>query len=132
MRRVAGFARPAAAVATDHSMQRHALDPKVFIRSMGARGHLGGLSLATREAIRLLGRNQADRERLQGPRDAETMATRDRLAAASLAAGKVKDAISHYKRVLADREKVLGSGSFDTLAGIGPRLERGAVIRAGV
>jgi GTPase len=36
-------------------MQRHALDPKVFIRSMGARGHMGGLSLATREAIRLLG-----------------------------------------------------------------------------
>ena len=36
-------------------MQRHALDPKVFIRSMGARGHLGGLSLATREATRLLG-----------------------------------------------------------------------------
>jgi LAO/AO transport system kinase len=36
-------------------MQRHALDPKVFIRSMGARGHLGGLSLATREAIRMLG-----------------------------------------------------------------------------
>jgi LAO/AO transport system kinase len=35
-------------------MQRHSLDPKVFIRSMGARGHLGGLSLATREAIRLL------------------------------------------------------------------------------
>ena len=36
-------------------MQRHALDGKVFIRSMGARGHLGGLSLASREAIRLLG-----------------------------------------------------------------------------
>ena len=36
-------------------MQRHALDSKVFIRSMGARGHLGGLSIATREAIRLLG-----------------------------------------------------------------------------
>jgi LAO/AO transport system kinase len=36
-------------------MQRHALDPKVFIRSMGARGHLGGLSLAAREAVRLLG-----------------------------------------------------------------------------
>ncbi|HZK74879.1 MAG TPA: methylmalonyl Co-A mutase-associated GTPase MeaB [Clostridia bacterium] len=35
-------------------MQRHALDHKVFIRSMGARGHLGGLSLAAREAIRLL------------------------------------------------------------------------------
>ena len=36
-------------------MQRHALDARVFIRSMGARGHLGGLSLSTREAIRLLG-----------------------------------------------------------------------------
>ena len=36
-------------------MQRHALDPGVYIRSMGARGHLGGLSAATREAVRLLG-----------------------------------------------------------------------------
>jgi LAO/AO transport system kinase len=36
-------------------MQGHALDPGVYIRSMGARGHLGGLSVATREAIRLLG-----------------------------------------------------------------------------
>ena len=36
-------------------MQRHALDPRVYIRSMGARGHLGGLSVATREAIRLMG-----------------------------------------------------------------------------
>ncbi|MEP7105412.1 MAG: methylmalonyl Co-A mutase-associated GTPase MeaB [Chloroflexota bacterium] len=36
-------------------MQRHALDAGVYIRSMGARGHLGGLSAASREAIRLLG-----------------------------------------------------------------------------
>jgi LAO/AO transport system kinase len=36
-------------------MQAHALDSGVFIRSMGARGHLGGLSIATREAIRLIG-----------------------------------------------------------------------------
>jgi len=36
-------------------MQRHALDGGVYIRSMGARGHLGGLSAASREAIRLLG-----------------------------------------------------------------------------
>ncbi len=35
-------------------MQGHALDPGVFIRSMGARGHLGGLALATRAAVRLL------------------------------------------------------------------------------
>jgi LAO/AO transport system kinase len=36
-------------------MQRHALDGGVYIRSMGARGHLGGLSVASREAVRLLG-----------------------------------------------------------------------------
>lgn len=35
-------------------MQDHALDPGVFIRSMGARGNLGGLSRATREAVQVL------------------------------------------------------------------------------
>ena len=35
-------------------MQDHATDPGVFIRSMASRGHLGGLALATPEAIRLL------------------------------------------------------------------------------
>jgi LAO/AO transport system kinase len=35
-------------------MQDHALDDGVFIRSMATRGHLGGLALATPEAIRAL------------------------------------------------------------------------------
>jgi LAO/AO transport system kinase len=35
-------------------MQDHALDSGVFIRSMATRGHLGGLALATPEAIRVL------------------------------------------------------------------------------
>jgi len=35
-------------------MQDHTHDEKVYIRSMATRGHLGGLSLATSEAIRLL------------------------------------------------------------------------------
>ena len=35
-------------------MQTHATDAGVFIRSMATRGHLGGLSLATSEAVRLL------------------------------------------------------------------------------
>jgi len=35
-------------------MQNHALDPGVFIRSMGTRGSLGGLSRNTRDAIRVL------------------------------------------------------------------------------
>ena len=35
-------------------MQDHALDAGVFIRSMATRGHLGGLALATPEAVRAL------------------------------------------------------------------------------
>ena len=35
-------------------MQSHATDSGVFIRSMAARGHLGGLSLAAPEAVRVL------------------------------------------------------------------------------
>ena len=35
-------------------MQTHASDPGVFIRSMGSRGHLGGLSGATRDALEVL------------------------------------------------------------------------------
>jgi LAO/AO transport system kinase len=35
-------------------MQGHALDDGVFIRSMATRGHLGGLALATPEAMRVL------------------------------------------------------------------------------
>lgn len=42
-------------------MQRHALDRGVFIRSMAARGHLGGLAAATREAIRLIDASGRDR-----------------------------------------------------------------------
>jgi LAO/AO transport system kinase len=36
-------------------MQEHATDPTVFIRSMATRGHLGGLSLAVPDAVRLFG-----------------------------------------------------------------------------
>jgi len=35
-------------------MMDHALDPGVFVRSMATRGHLGGLTLAVPEAIRVL------------------------------------------------------------------------------
>ncbi len=35
-------------------MQDHATDPGVFIRSMASRGHLGGLSWATPQAVRVL------------------------------------------------------------------------------
>ncbi len=35
-------------------MQSHALDPGVYIRSMATRGHLGGLSVAAPQALRVL------------------------------------------------------------------------------
>jgi LAO/AO transport system kinase len=35
-------------------MQEHTVDPEVFIRSMGSRGHLGGLALSTQKSIRVL------------------------------------------------------------------------------
>lgn len=35
-------------------MQDHATDPEVYIRSMASRGHLGGLSWATPQALRVL------------------------------------------------------------------------------
>jgi GTPase len=35
-------------------MQDHATDPGVFIRSMSSRGHLGGLAVATPQAVRVL------------------------------------------------------------------------------
>ena len=41
-------------------MQSHATDPKVFIRSMASRGHLGGLALAAPEAIRVLDASGAE------------------------------------------------------------------------
>ena len=41
-------------------MQNHALDEKVFIRSMATRGHLGGLSLAAPEAMRVLEASGSD------------------------------------------------------------------------
>jgi LAO/AO transport system kinase len=35
-------------------MQRHALDPQVFIRSVATRGHMGGLSRSARDMVRVL------------------------------------------------------------------------------
>jgi len=41
-------------------MQDHATDPRVFIRSMASRGHLGGLSWATPQALRVMDAGGAD------------------------------------------------------------------------
>ena len=62
-------------------MVRHTLDPGAFIRSMAARGHLGGLAAAAREAIRLLDASGRDRRLLEtvgvGQSELEVMETAD-------------------------------------------------------
>ena len=62
-------------------MQRHSTDSGVFIRSMAARGHLGGLAGAAREAVRLLDAAGRDRCLVEtvgvGQSELEVMQTAD-------------------------------------------------------
>ena len=62
-------------------MQRHTGDSGVYIRSMAARGHLGGLASAAREAIRLIDASGRDRCLLEtvgvGQSELEVMQTAD-------------------------------------------------------
>jgi LAO/AO transport system kinase len=62
-------------------MQRHTGDAGVYIRSMAARGHLGGLSIASREVVRLLLASGHDRCLLEtvgvGQSELEVMQTAD-------------------------------------------------------
>jgi LAO/AO transport system kinase len=62
-------------------MQRHTGDAGVFIRSMAARGHLGGLASAAREAVRLIDASGRDRCLLEtvgvGQSELEVMQTAD-------------------------------------------------------
>ncbi len=57
-----------------------------------------------------------DSERLLGARHPNTLATREGLAAAFLAAGQPKDAIEHYKRLVADTEAAGGHDHPDAIA----------------
>jgi tetratricopeptide (TPR) repeat protein len=50
----------------------------------------------------------ADRERLLGPDDPDTLAARNNLAVAYQAAGRTDEAITLHEQALADRERVLG------------------------
>jgi tetratricopeptide (TPR) repeat protein len=50
----------------------------------------------------------ADAERLLGPGEAETLATRSSLAAAHFAGGRLTEAVALLRRTLADSERCLG------------------------
>jgi len=72
-------------------MQRHTLDPGVYIRSMAARGHLGGLASASREAIRLVDASGRDRCLLEtvgvGQSELEVMQIADTVVVVTTPAG---------------------------------------------
>ena len=50
----------------------------------------------------------ADKERILGPAHPDTLATRNNLAVAYQAAGRVAEAIAIYEPLLADRARILG------------------------
>ncbi len=60
-------------------------------------------------------RNLADRERVLGPDHPDPLTSRNNLAYAYRAAGRIDGAIAMYERNLADRERVLGPDHPSTL-----------------
>ena len=72
-------------------MQRHATDSGVFIRSMAARGHLGGLASAVREAVGLIAASGRDRCLVEtvgvGQSELEVMHVADTVVVVTTAAG---------------------------------------------
>ena len=68
------------------------------------------------QAIPLYEQTLADRERVLGPDHPDTLTSRNNLAYAYQAAGRLEQAIPLYEQTLADRERVLGPDHPDTLS----------------
>jgi len=68
-----------------------------------------------KDAIKIIERTLAERERRQGQDHQETIRTRCRLARAWLDSGRAKDAIKQGGRALDGAERVLGPDSLDTI-----------------
>ena len=77
--------------------------------------HLIELGDSTPQAIAVGEPLTADLERLLGPDHPDTLNSRNSLAAAYLAAGRVADAIPLFEQILAGRERLLGPDHSDTL-----------------
>jgi hypothetical protein len=96
-------------------------DPRWYVSAKGRKNY-GGVSPNTgapgkkSAALGLLTRTPTEPERSKGNRHAQTMATRAQLATALLEADRVKRVVSACKRVLADRQGVLGSDHPDIIA----------------
>ena len=68
------------------------------------------------EAIPLLERTVAGRERALGPKHPETLTSQNNLAAAYRDAGWVAEAIPLFEQTVADQDQVLGANHLSTLA----------------
>jgi RNA polymerase sigma factor (sigma-70 family) len=77
--------------------------------------HLIELGDSTPQAIAVGEALTADLERLLGPDHPDTLNSRNSLAAAYLAAGRVADAIPLFEQILATRERLLGADHSDIL-----------------
>src|SRR5271166_4872415 len=77
--------------------------------------HLIELGDSTPQAVSVGEPLIADLERLLGPDHPDTLNSRNSLAAAYLAAGRVADAIPLFEQTLAGRERLLGPDHSDTL-----------------
>ena len=73
-------------------------------------------NIAPSEAITLLERTLADRQRVLGADHPDTLSTRNNLALAYQAAGRMAAAITLHEQNLADRQRVLGADHPDTLS----------------
>ena len=90
---------------------------RLMLRLQGwAAGLLGLLGDSAAQAIMIGERLVAARERVLGPDHPDTLASRNNLANAYRAAGRLDEAISLHEQILADRERVLGPDHPDTLA----------------
>ena len=91
------------------------LDRDMIRLRLWATSFLVDLGDRTAQAIMLGERLVADQERVLGPDHPDTLGSRNNLAAAYRAAGRLDEAISLYEQVLADQERVRGPDHRGTL-----------------
>ncbi|MGW3607328.1 tetratricopeptide repeat protein [Micromonospora sp. NPDC005161] len=103
-------AQTLAAHPTDESTTRRLLTLRIWMQYWLGRVHSVSAALTHGAAL------VEDCERVLGPDHPETLESRNDLALAYQAVGRLDEAIDLYQRTLADRERVLGPDHPDTLA----------------
>ena len=106
-------------MALDESSARYPADSVLDYRMIKLRGYavslLNRLADSAAQAVVIGERLVADQEQALGPDDPDTLESRNRLAVAYWAAGRIGEAITLDEQVLAAREHILGPDHPDTL-----------------